>query len=381
MNSSDKIRVAVLYGGRSAEHEISLQSAANVIKHLDRSCFEVTPIGIDKQGNWFLGDDIFSKSLEHKNVPLLHDKNNAWFTPAWMSKLALQQQIKGLNINQVTNRLFDVIFPVVHGPLCEDGTLQGLLELADLPYVGAGVLASAVGMDKDISKRLALGAGIPVAPYMAIKYGQWERDSLLLTQQITNKLGYPVFVKPANTGSSIGIQKIKTPDQLASAVISAFKFDTKILVEKALNVAELELAVLESLEPGTDPIVSITGEVKTRHEFYSYAAKYMDDDGAELLIPAPYPESIKKQASEIAKNIFTNMECEGMARVDLFLDKDTKQLYFNEVNTIPGFTPISMYPKLMIASGISYKNLLAHLIQLAVKRHRNKSQLIRNYSG
>ena len=380
MKSSDKIRVAVLFGGRSAEHEVSLHSAANVIQYLDSSRFDIIPIGIDKQGNWFLGNDIFAKSLEHNKVPKLEDQHQTWFTPEWVGKPASKQTAKEL-IAHSSHPLFDVVFPVVHGTLCEDGTLQGLLELSGLPYVGCGVLSSAIGMDKDISKRLAISAGIAVAPYLVIKHDQWQANPSHFTHQITEKLSYPVFVKPANTGSSIGITKVKTKEELKTAIDQAFCFDTKILVEKALSVFELEIAVLESLEFNVDPIVSVVGEIKPRHEFYSYDAKYTDENGAELLIPAPISDEIKEKARLIAKQLFLTLECEGMARVDLFLDKETQQVYFNEINTIPGFTQISMYPKLMDASGISYPDLLTHLIQLALKRHKNKTQLIRSYTG
>ena len=381
MKPSDKIRVAVLFGGRSAEHEVSLRSAANVIQYLDPVRFEIIPIGIDKQGNWFLGNDIFAKSLEHNKVPKLHDNSQTWFTPEWIGKPALKQHAKELMTHAPENRLFDVVFPVVHGTLCEDGTLQGLLELSGLPYVGCGVLSSAIGMDKDISKRLAINAGIPVAPYLVIKHDQWQASQARFIQQVAEKLSYPVFVKPANTGSSIGITKAKTKDELKAAIDEAFRFDTKILVEKALSVIELEIAVLESLESNADPIVSVVGEIKPRHEFYSYDAKYVDENGAQLLIPAPVSEEIKAKARAIAKDLFLTLECEGMARADLFLETDTQHIYFNEINTIPGFTQISMYPKLMDASGISYSDLLTHLIELALKRHKNKSQLIRSYAG
>lgn len=380
MKQSDKIRVAVLYGGRSAEHEVSLQSASNVIQYLDPELFEIIPIGIDKQGNWFLGKDVFAKSLEHKKVPQLHDTISTWFTPEWVGKPVTKHQIKELIASQTMERSFDVVFPVVHGSLCEDGTLQGLLELADLPYVGCGVLSSAMGMDKDISKRLALHAGINVAPFVVIKREQWEQHAADFSRLVDEKLSYPVFVKPANTGSSIGITKVKEAEHLAAAVMEAFKFDNKIIIEKGLNVHELEIAVLESLEPNADPIVSVVGEIKPSHEFYSYDAKYVDDKGAELLIPAPVNDTVKAQAQRVAKEIFKVLECEGMARVDLFLNKDTQQIFFNEINTIPGFTQISMYPKLMGASGISYSALLTHLVQLAMKRHKNKSRLSRSYA-
>lgn len=380
MKSSDKIRVAVLYGGRSAEHEISLRSAANVIQYLDPSRFDVIPIGIDKQGHWFLGQDVFAQSLQHNKVSQLPHDHPTWFAPEWISMPSHKEQIKELIIKQSTGPHFDVVFPVVHGTLCEDGTLQGLLEMSGLPYVGCGVLSSAMGMDKDISKRLAMQAGINVAPYLVIKRDHWSSHSDYYSHQVAEKLGYPVFTKPANTGSSIGITKVKTANDLHQALCEAFRFDTKVLVEKALNIIELEVAVLESVELAADPIVSVVGEIRPTHEFYSYDAKYLDENGADLLIPAPISDELKKQAQSVAKKLFLTLECEGMARVDLFLTKDTKQIYFNEINTLPGFTQISMYPKLMDASGVSYSNLLTHLIQLAMKRHENKSQLVRSYT-
>lgn len=380
MKQSDKIRVAVLYGGRSAEHEVSLRSAENVIQYLDKSRFEIIPIGIDKQGNWFLGNDVFAYSLEQNKVSQLQD-NHTWFAPEWIGNPSSEpQQIKDLITQKSPGPQFDVVIPMVHGTLCEDGTLQGLLEIAGLPYVGCGVLSSAIGMDKDVSKRLAINAGISVGPYVVVKYEQWLTNQDYFSRYIAEQLSYPVFVKPANAGSSIGINKVKEPHLLQAAMDEAFRFDTKVLVEKALNVMELEVAVLESLEVGADPIVSVVGEIKPTHEFYSYDAKYMDENGAELLIPALVNDAIKEQAQLIAKKIFMTLECEGMARVDLFLDKDDQQIYFNEINTIPGFTQISMYPKLMGASGVSYPELLTHLIQLAMKRHERKSQLRRSYA-
>lgn len=379
MKQTDKIRVAVLFGGRSAEHEVSLRSAANVIQYLDPNRFDIVPIGIDKKGQWFLGNEVFAKSLENNQVNALSHDKHTWFAPDWLANPSKKQD-KALALSSHPGPQFDVVFPAVHGSLCEDGTLQGLLEIADLPYVGCGVLSSAIGMDKDVSKRLAVSAGIPVAPYIVVKKGQWKKQPKKVMDQVATALSFPVFVKPANTGSSIGIGKVKTPDQLQAAIEEAFKFDTKILIEKALNILELEVAVLESLDDGEDPIVSIVGEIKPRHEFYSYEAKYLDENGAELFIPAPVSEEIKEQARSVAKALFLALECEGMARVDLFYDKDTKQVYFNEVNTIPGFTQISMYPKLMAASGVSYDQLLTHLVQLAIKRHQNKSQLIRSYA-
>lgn len=376
----EKIRVAVLFGGRSAEHEVSLRSAENVIQYLDTSRFDVVPIGIDKQGSWFLDKDIFAKSLAHNQVHQLHDDCQTWFTPEWIGKPVVTQANQAIVASKTNDLQFDVVFPVLHGTFCEDGTLQGLLESADLPYVGCGVLSSAIGMDKDVSKRLASGAGVLVGAYITVKKDQWLTNPKKVTADVLEKVTYPVFVKPCNAGSSIGITKVKTPDELKHAINEAFRFDTKILIEKALRVLELEVAVLESLEPNADPIASVVGEIKPNHEFYSYEAKYVDDQGADLLIPASVSEDLRLKAQAIAKTIFIALECEGMARVDLFFDQDTQQIYFNEINTIPGFTQISMYPKLMAASGVSYPDLLTHLIQLAMKRHKNKSELIRDYA-
>ncbi len=373
--SSEKIRVAVLFGGRSAEHEVSLQSAKNVIQNLDASRFEIIPIGIDKQGSWFLGNDVFQQSLQHNQVRCLPTQTSAWFNADWVSKSALATTKQPNNVNMQ----FDVVFPVVHGTLCEDGTLQGLLTLADLPYVGCGVLSSAVGMDKDVAKRLVMQAGVPVAPYLSIKLGEWKKNASTLLKQIQNTLSYPLFVKPANAGSSIGISKVKDASMLEEAIQEAFQFDTKILVETGLNVQELELAVLESKESGEEPFVSVVGEVTPSHEFYSYEAKYLDENGAALHIPAKVNESIATKAKQMAATIFKSLDCEGMARVDLFLDKNTQSLYFNEINTLPGFTKISMYPKLMEASGMSYASLLTHLIELALKRHQEKNGLVRSH--
>lgn len=379
MKSTDKIRVAVLFGGRSAEHEVSLQSAKNVIQFLDPKQFEIVPIGVDKQGSWFMGHDVFVKSLEHNTVLRLEQDDLAWFTPEWAGKPAAKAaDVMAKSENPLTK--FDVVFPAMHGSFCEDGTLQGLLELANLPYVGSGVLSSAVGMDKDVSKRLAMNAGINVAPFIVIKQDVWNLHPERLIRIIEDKITYPVFVKPANTGSSIGITKVKSADALIPAVNEALRFDTKILVEKALNVQEIEIAVLQSLENSEEPIVSVVGEIRPSHEFYSYQAKYLDDQGAELLIPATISTELQEKARAIAKELFITLDCEGMARIDLFLDKDTQKIYFNEVNTLPGFTKISMYPKLMEASGIKYSELLSHLIQLAMNRHVNKNKLCRSYA-
>lgn len=382
MNTTEKIRVAVLYGGRSGEHEVSLASATNVIENLDRSRFDIVPIGIDKKGSWFLGDDVFDKKL---NAPtelrLQRDAERMLFNPALIVQPKPTTLASVTQSDMAAQRLFDVIFPVIHGPLCEDGTIQGLLELACVPYVGSGVLSSSVSMDKDVSKRLIQNAGMAVPSYLVIKRVEWDIKAKHYCDLVAEQLTYPVFVKPANTGSSVGVHKVKKHADLIAAIDDAFKYDTKITVEQGLDVIEIEVAVLESLEPGADPIISIPGEIRpsSQHEFYSYASKYTDENGAEALIPAPISNELQQTIRTMAKDIFLALECEGMARVDLFLERGTNKIYFNEVNTIPGFTKISMYPKLMAASGISYTELLTHLVRLAIDRHNRKAKLSREY--
>ena len=371
-----KLRVAVLYGGRSGEHEVSLQSAASVINHLDRSRFEIVPVAIDKQGRWHLND--ISLLEGKKSLPVFKDAPRVVLAPnpADTSTGSALIQLGGGQEKGI-----DVVFPVVHGPLCEDGTIQGLLELADVPYVGCGVLASAVAMDKEVAKRLARDAGLPIVPYVSLKHERWKKEKQQSAEQIQKELGYPVFVKPANLGSSVGVHKVKEPGGLSAALEDAFKYDTKVLVEVAVNAREIEVSVLENPETGADPLVSVPGEVNPAHEFYSYEAKYLDEKGAELIIPAKLNAEQTKRAQKIASEAFTALECEGMARVDMLLDRTKGTIFFNEVNTIPGFTSISMYPKLWEASGIGYQELLSRLTDLAISRHDRKKGLIREFRG
>jgi D-alanine-D-alanine ligase len=276
-------------------------------------------------------------------------------------------------------RGIDVVFPVMHGPLCENGTIQGLLELADLPYVGCGVLASAVAMDKEMAKRLARDKGVSIVPHVPLKHEVWEKEKEQSARRIEKELGYPVFVKPANLGSSVGVEKVKEPSELDAALEDAFRYDRKVLVEAAINAREIEVSVLENLETGADPLVSVPGEIAPAHEFYTYEAKYLDEKGAALIIPAKLDSEGTKLAQTMARNVFTALECEGMARVDLFLDRTSGEFLFNELNTIPGFTSISMYPRLWEASGINYQELLTKLVDLAVSRHERKRALVREF--
>lgn len=370
-----KLRVAILYGGRSGEHEVSLQSAASVINHLDRDRFEIVPVAIDQQGRWHLND--VSLLEGRKSLPVFKDSPTVVLRPnpgdassgSALIRLGEGREPRGI----------DVVFPVMHGPLCEDGTIQGLLELADLPYVGCGVLASAVAMDKEMAKRVARDAGIPIVPYVSLKHELWKKERERSAKRIEIELGYPVFVKPANLGSSVGVHKVKEEGKLNLALEYAFKYDTKVLVEAAVNAREIEVSILENPEPGGDPLASVPGEIQPAHEFYSYEAKYLDEKGAALIIPAKLDAEQTKRVQDLGRKVFSALECEGMARVDLFLERMSGEISFNELNTIPGFTSISMYPKLWEASGISYPDLLSKLVELAVARHERKKGLVREF--
>lgn len=377
-----KIRVAVLYGGRSGEHEVSLRSAASVIRNLDPSQYEIVPVSIDKQGRWRMNDlSLMDKSAAslpvYKDAPAVVLPPNPSQDPAEGTALV---RFGGDASKMGDSKAIDVVFPVMHGTYCEDGTLQGLLELADVPYVGCGVLSSAVGMDKEVAKRLVAAAGIPVVPWVTVRSEAWKRNRDALSAKIAGDLGFPCFVKPANAGSSVGVHKVKSAGDLEAALLDAFRYDTKVLVERAVSAREIELSVLENPDPGGDPLVSVPGEVTPTHEFYSYEAKYLDENGAALMIPAQLAPEQVKAAQKLARDVFACLECEGMARVDLFLDKVSGGFYLNEVNTLPGFTSISMYPKMWEASGIGYGELLTRLVNLAIARHERRKTLVRDFN-
>ena len=383
---NQKIRVAVLFGGRSGEHEISLRSAASVIRNLDRSRFEIVPVAIDKQGCWQLISAPVAEKQAQGATMIIPPAGSADVRPVVLPPDPSRGAGKAVFLDLRTGEVAataEAVFPVLHGPLCEDGTLQGILELAEVAYVGCGVLASSAGMDKEVSKRLARDAGIPIVPFVTIKSERWKRASESEKnrerERIARELGYPVFVKPANMGSSVGVHKVKDAAAFDAALADAFKYDTKILVEKGIAAREIELAVLESRATGEAPRVSIAGEITPTHEFYSYEAKYLDENGAALSIPAKLTDAQMKQAQQMAREVFDALEVEGLSRVDLFLDKNTGQYYFNEINTIPGFTSISMYPKMWEASGIGYAALLSELVDLALERQCRKKALSREY--
>ena len=371
MLAMKKLKVAVIYGGRSGEHEISLLSAASVIRNLNPDRFDVIPVGIDKEGRWHF-NDVKLIQAGAKSLPIYKDAPEVLLPP---HPQALTTGLVSIASGQAIK--IDVVFPVMHGPLCEDGSIQGLLELAQVPYVGSGVLGSAVGMDKEIAKRLAHERGLPIVPYVCLRKSEWNRSKSECENRIESVLQFPVFVKPANLGSSLGVHKVKKAEDLTSAINDAFLYDTKVLVEKAVNAREIEFSALEDPNALDGVLISVAGEIQPTHEFYSYDAKYIDDQGAKLTIPAQLTAKQMTEGQDIVRKVFLALDLEGMARVDLFLDKETGQYYFNEVNTLPGFTTISMYPKLFEASGISYSDLLTRLIDRAIARHQERSALKR----
>ncbi|HUI25766.1 MAG TPA: D-alanine--D-alanine ligase [Candidatus Kryptonia bacterium] len=364
-----KLRVGILFGGRSSEHEISLRSARSVVQALDRSRFEPTLIGIDHRGHWHVLSDAQFLALTDATLPALTDGGPEVVLPPAPSA----GELIDLSPRAPLPRL-DVVFPVLHGAFGEDGTVQGLFELADIAYVGAGVLGSAVGMDKDIQKRLLRDAQIPIVPFSVISAYAW-RTSHDQAAGAANALGYPVFVKPANAGSSVGVSKVKRAAELAAAITAAFAYDSKVLIEKGIDAREIECSVLGN----ETPEASLPGEVRPLGEFYSYEAKYVDEHGATFQIPAPLSAAQTDAVRALAIRTFQVLACEGMARVDFFLDRTSGALYVNELNSIPGFTNISVYPKLWELSGLSYRDLITRLLDLAIERHQRRRQLQTTY--
>jgi D-alanine-D-alanine ligase len=353
-----RLRVGVLFGGRSGEHEVSLASAASVIRGLDPDKYEPVPIGITKDGHWLVGEGAA------KMLPDILKGGRRVMLTADPTEAALVPLDRGAGAQR-----FDVMFPVMHGTFGEDGTIQGMLELAGLPYVGAGVLGSAIAMDKDVAKRLCKDAGIPVVPWVTVHRWQWEKEPAAVKAEIEEKFTYPVFVKPATLGSSVGMNKVHSAEELASAVNFAAEYSMKILVEKAVSAREIEVSVLGNHEPQA----SVPGEIVPHREFYDYTAKYLED-GTRLLIPADLKPAQAKKVQTMAIEAFRTLELCGMARVDFFLEKTGGKILFNEANTIPGFTSISMYPKLWEASGIGFHELIDKLIELALEMHREKAR-------
>jgi len=366
---TSKIRVGVIFGGRSGEHEISLQSARSVMDAIDAEKYEVVPVGITKDGRWIASGDPM-RALEtgdasaSQPAALLSD-------PARKDLMRLKEKGEAIQATPLVE--LDVVFPVLHGPYGEDGTVQGLLELTGLPYVGASVTASAVAMDKAIFKDVMRAHGLPIVSGVMIKRKTWRADPKSAVAQIEDRFGYPLFAKPANLGSSVGITKCHDRVGLVAGLHEAARYDRKLLVEPAVPAArEIEVSVLGN----DDPVASVPGEIIPSREFYSYEAKYLDtgDQASDLLIPAPLSVEMTGRVQDLAVRTYRAIDCAGMARVDFLLSRETGALYVNEVNTIPGFTQISMYPKLWEASGVPYPELIDRLIELALERHRDKSR-------
>ena len=359
-----KLRVGVLFGGRSAEHEVSLQSAKAVLAAMDRSKFEVIPIGVTKAGEWLTPRDPLLATDTPKPI------QNSDGEPVALLPTPTRKDLLPLN-NQITaDKTIDVLLPLIHGTYGEDGTVQGLFELAGIPYVGSGVLGSAAAMDKAVMKALLQQHGLPVSPYKTVLRKRWQTDPAAIQAECEAQLAYPLFVKPANLGSSVGISKVHDADEFVPALDEAAQFDRKIIIEAAIEDAhEIELAVLGN----DDPIVSVPGEIIPCNEFYDYSAKYIDDD-SELIIPAPLPEETVKQLQQHAIAAFQALDCAGLARIDFLVRRQDQAIFILEANTLPGFTPISMYPKLWQASGIPYPELIERLIMLALERHQERQQ-------
>src|SRR5450759_367077 len=370
--SHPKTKIGVLYGGRSGEHNVSLCSAASVVYALDQNKYEVIAIGIDRDGRWYVQDKPEIIPDKDFGQILSLKKRGKWLVNHF-------EQENRLHIYNIENKneevIIDIVFPVLHGTYGEDGTLQGLLELAMVPYVGADVAGSAVGMDKDIAKRLLREAGIPVVPSLTISKHQWQDNPEIIIQDALSKLGMTLFVKPLCTGSSVGVKKVKGKELLPEAIDFAFQFDTRIMIEKAIDCREIECAVLGN----ENPAASILGEITPNHEFYSYEAKYIDPNGETMKIPADIDGNLAGLIRKAAVKGYIALACSSLARVDFFLDKKTNEFYLNEINTLPGFTSISMYPKLWEATGLKYSDLLDKLIALALERHRNKMNVKTDY--
>jgi D-alanine-D-alanine ligase len=365
---SRRPRVAVVFGGRSGEHAISCVTASSVLRAIDRSSYDVVPIGITRTGRWVLAsDDPARWELVGDKLPEVTSADG----PGVMVPLETgSRTLTVLEPGAVPRELgeVDVVLPLLHGPFGEDGTLQGLLELADIRYVGAGVLASAASMDKHYMKLVLAGAGIPVGPHLVVERRRWDRHPDEIREDV-EELGWPVFVKPARAGSSLGITKVKGPAELDAAIVEARRHDPKVIVEAAIAGREIECAVLESLDGGP-PATSLPGEIKVTsgHEFYDFEAKYLDFSGAvDLICPADLPDEVVHRVRDLAARTFEAFGCEGLARVDFFVTDDGDVLV-NEINTMPGFTPVSMYPRMWQATGLSYSDLVDRLVRLALAR-------------
>lgn len=365
---TNKLRVGIIFGGKSGEHEVSLASAQGVARAIDKDKYDVVLIGVTKEGHWITGGNALRQLAALSPTPLLAPES-ASAAGAVSAPMDSAHLVPGATTSPLTT--IDVAFPLVHGPLGEDGTLQGLLELADIPYVGAGVAASAVGMDKALMKAVFRAHNLPVVDWLVILRRDWRAQSDETICRIESGLGYPCFVKPANLGSSVGVSKAHQRAELVRALELGAQYDRKLIVERAAqNVREIECSVLGN----DDPIASVPGEVIPRRAFYDYTAKYASDSGTQLVVPADLTAETARSVQEMALRAFKAIDACGMARVDFFLERDTNRLWLNEINTIPGFTSVSMYPRMWQQSGIRYADLIDRLIQLALERHADKRQ-------
>ncbi len=364
-----KIRIGLIFGGRSGEHEVSLASAESVMANLDRDKYEVVPIGITKEGSWLLGTE--PRTLVAAEHSASHNTGLEETTAVTLTgDPRLRRLISVENGEDLGSRgALDVIFPVLHGTYGEDGTLQGLLEMANVPYVGCGVLGSALGMDKEKTKLVFQAVGLPVGDYLVYLRNQWERSPESILDAVEQRLGYPCFVKPVNLGSSVGVNKAHDRTELEHAINVAAEYDRKIIIECSITCREVECGVLGNDEP----IASVVGEVLSSNEFYDYRAKYLDGK-SQVVIPADIPQATAEEVRSQAVQAFLALDLSGLARVDFFIEKETGQVYINEVNTLPGFTSISMYPKLWEASGLPYAQLMDRLIELAIERHADRQR-------
>ncbi len=361
-----KIRVGLVFGGKSSEHEVSLASAQSVLGALDPQKYQAVLIGVTRDGRWLTGGNPLKQLIQAAHSPLLESVNGSGSSNGSSSSAMVASEAGVLDTPNALNASVDVVFPLIHGPNGEDGTIQGLLELADLPYVGAGVAASAAGMDKALMKSLFRAAGLPVPEYLVILRHRWESEPEETIHEIETIIRYPCFVKPANLGSSVGVTKARNWDELTQGLATAAQYDRKILVERAVEGREIECSVL-----GNDlPVASLPGEVIPGREFYDYAAKY-GDENTRLVCPAELTGEQVRAVQALAVRAFQAIDGSGMARVDFFLDKRDGRFLVNEINTIPGFTRFSMYPKMWEASGLSYSQLIDRLIQLALDRHHD----------
>lgn len=362
---SKLMHLVLLYGGKSGEHEISLISAASVLANLNPDRYHIIPVGMDKAGRFYVND--YQELLQYKDeLPVITRHSRPLVSLLDAGQLAIDAQ---------------VVFPMVHGPLYEDGCLQGLLELADVAYVGCDVLSSALGMDKDIARQLVSRDGIESARYRTLSWGADEATTEQFCQDVVRELDLPLFVKPCALGSSVGIHKVTTMEELRFAVADARRYDEVVLVEEYIPGREIELAVLENKVPGQPPKVSIAGEICVHHTdgFYSYSAKYLESNQTELHIPAKLSAAMSHRLQQAAADIFVRLKCKGLARVDFFVNEEQDKIYFNEINTLPGFTPISMYPKLWEESGVAYPELLECLIDLALMHKRCREKIVTHY--